>query len=457
MRRKRTAKRIFAALPLLLGLSVFAQEEASLDISEAEEESASEDDDFDIDDLDEDDFLFGDAQDIEVEQSDANEYVTTQQALQVGTSEYKIPLKFTGHLTSNFGYYGTENRQTSDEEEFKNSAYFDLTNYIYFLARIDKTLSVRGSTVVSFPPVTDVIELDELYLDYLLFDRIYITAGKKDTSWGYTRLFSGEDAYSLYTDKNYENLSDDEKEEIRQTIENQGYIYTDVLSDSGDVVSAMMRIPFGTATLTGIVLYDGSSSEPNFDEIDLAGSLEMTFFHTTFNVFGRRDGKESDDETFAVLFGAEAKRTFFDVDVYAQGIGNLTDNHDDLSKCILTGGFYRIWNKHDPNFSINFEAQGSWNKELDKTSWRTYLEMGLKRLGKKHDWKLGLSWQHIIKSETDDDKSGIVKFGVEKSGLFPHAVWNNGIEVRYHPTDDSYENQIYKIRFGSYIKITMDY
>ena len=451
---------LFAAVLLLLGLCALAQEtdvdtKDEDDLENADVEAEIAEDEFDFDDSD-DDLLFADAEDIEVEQSDASEYVASQQALQVSTSAYKIPLKFTGHLTSNFGYYGSENRQTSNEE-FNNSAYFDLENYIYFLARVDKTLAVRGSVVVSFPPVSDVIELEELYLDYLLWDRIYITAGKKDTSWGYTRLFSGEDSYSLYTDKNYEKLSDEEKEEIRQTIEEQGYIYTDILSDSSNAVSAMMRIPFWTGTLTGIVLYDGSSDEPNFDEINLAGSLEVTLFHTTFNVFGRRDGKESDDEAFSVLLGAEAKRTVFDADVYAQGIGKLNDSHDDISKCIFTGGFYRIWNKHDPNFWINFEVQDSWNKELDKTSWRTYLEMGLRRLGKKHDWKIGLRWQHIIKSETDDDKSGIVKFGVEKSGLFPHAVWNNGVEVRYHQVDDAYENRIYKIRFGSYIKITMDY
>ena len=439
---------------LLLGLTVTAQEAQP----EGETDIAAEEDlsDLTFDESD-DDFLFGEAQDIEVEQSDASEYVANQQALKVGTYDYKIPLKFTGHLESNFGYYGTKNRQTAEDEEFKNAAYFDLENYIYFLARIDNTLAVRGSAVVSFPPVTDVIELEELYLDYLLFGRIYITAGKKDTSWGYTRLFSGEDSYSLYTDKNYSKLSEVEKQEIRETIEEQGYIYTDILSGSLNAVTGMMRIPIWTGTLTGVILYDGSSSEPEFDEIDLAGSIEMTLFHTTFNVFGRRDGKESEDEAFPVLLGAEAKRTIFDVDIYAQGIGKLVDTHDDFSKCIFTGGFYKIWNKHDPNFSINLEVQDSWNKELDKTSVRTYLELALKRLGKKHDWKLGLSWQHIIKSETNNDKSGLVKFGVEKSGLFPHAVWNNGIEVRYHQVDDSYENQFYKIRFGSYIEVKMDY
>lgn len=449
--------KLFAAV-LLFGLCATAQEAEGVANTEESKnkDDLAEDETLGFDDLD-DDSLFGEVQDIEVEQSDASEYVASQQTLQVGASEYKIPLKFTGHLTSNFGYYGTENRQTSSDEEFENSAYFDLTNYIYFLARIDKTLAVRGSTKVSLPPVTDVIELDELYLDYLFWDRIYITAGKKDTSWGYTRLFSGEDSYSLYTDKNYENLSDDEKEEIRQAIEEQGYIYTDVLSDSGDAVSAMVRIPFWTANLTGIVLYDGSSDEPSVGETSLAGSLEATFFHTTFNVFARRDPRPDEGGSYPVLLGAEAKRTVFDADVYAQGIGKLTDGYDDFSKCIFTGGFYKLWSGHDPNFSINFEVQDSWNKELDKTSWRTYLEMGLRRLGKKHDWKLGLSWQHIIKSETDDDTSGIVKFGVEKSGLFPHAVWNNGIEVRYHQANDTYENRIYKIRFGSYIKITMDY
>ena len=148
-----------------------------------------------------DDLLFSESEDIVVEQSDASEYVSSKQTLKIGTSEYFIPLKFTGHFESDFGYYGTKHNQNSENNEFKNSVYFDLANYIYFMARLDKTLSVRGTTSVKFPPKKDSIKLDELYFDYLIWDRIYITAGKKETTWGYTRLFSGENAYSLYTDR----------------------------------------------------------------------------------------------------------------------------------------------------------------------------------------------------------------------------------------------------------------
>ena len=402
------------------------------------------------------DLLFSESEDIVVEQSDASEYVSSKQSVKIGTSEYFIPLKFTGHFESDFGYYGTKHNQNSENDEFKNSLYFDLSNYIYFMARLDKTLSVRGTTSVKFPPKKDSIKLDELYFDYLIWDRIYITAGKKATTWGYTRLFSGENAYSLYTDTDYDKLTEEEKEQIRQTIEKQGYLYTNILSDSSDTVSGLLRIPYWTGTLSGIVLYNGTSTEPEFEDISVAGSLEMTFFHTTFNIFGRKNPKPETGST-PVTVGAEAKRTVLGTDIYVQGIGKLADDHHDISKYVFTGGFYHLWDGHDPNFGLNFEFQDSYNKELEKNSCRIYLDMGLKRLGKNKDMKLGLQWQHIIKSETEDDKSGLVKFGFIKSGLFPNAEWNTGIEVRYHQVDANYENKIYMVRLGSSIQVKMDY
>ena len=208
--------------------------------------------------------------------------------------------------------------------------------------------------------------------------------------------------------------------------------------------------------MSGIILYNGTSTEPEFEDISTAGSLEMTFFHTTFNIFGRKNPKPETGST-PVTVGAEAKRTVFGTDLYFQGIGKLADDHRDISKYVFTGGFYHLWDGRDPNFGLNFEFQDSYNKELEKNSCRIYLDMGLKRLGKNKDMKLGLQWQHIIKSETEDDKSGLVKFGFIKSGLFPNAEWNTGIEVRYHQIDANYENKIYMIRLGSSIQVKMDY
>lgn len=430
-------KRIFSIAALFLCFS-FAFSQAEDDIS------------FD------DDSLFSDSEDVVVGQSDASEYVASKQSVKIGGSEYYIPLKFTGHFESDFGYYGTRHSQNSENNEFKNSLYFDLENYIYFMARLDKTLSVRGTTSVKFPPKKDSIKLDELYFDYLIWDRIYVTAGKKATSWGYTRLFSGENAYSFYTDTDYDKLTEEEKEQIRQEIERQGYLYTNILSDSSDSVSGLLRIPLWTGTLSGIVLYSGDSTEPSFSDISAAGSLEMTFFHTTFNIFGRKSPRTADGST-PVVAGAEAKRTIFGTDLYVQGIGKLADNHSDVSKYVFTGGFYHLWDSYDPNFGLNFEFQDSYNKVLEKNSCRLYLDMGLRRLGKKKDMKLGLQWQHILKSETEDDKSGLVKVGFIKSGLFPNADWSTGVEVRYHQPDENYENRIYMVRLGSSIQVKMDY
>ncbi len=406
------------------------------------------------------DFLFEEAEDIEVEESDASEYVSEQQNIKVGSSSHYIPLKFTGHLSSDVGYYGTIDRQTSSEE-MKNSVLFDLENYLYFMARVDKTLAVRGSIKTAFPSSgfpKDLLSVNELYFDYLMFDRIYITAGKKETSWGYTRLFSGEDAYSLYSDTSYSKLTEDEKAEIRKEMENQGSLYTNILSDSLNSVTGMLRIPFWTGCFSGVVLYTGKSTEPDIEDVSLAGSIEVTFLHTTVNVFGRSDPKSSTtNNSTPILLGAEAKKTIFDTDIYVQGIGRLTDSHDDLSKMVFTAGFYRLWDKYDPQFGLNIEFQDSYNKLVDKNSCRIYLDAALKRLGRKKDLKIGLKWQHIIQSETDDNRSGLFQIGFVKSDLFKHADWKTGVDFRYHLKDDNYENWLYKIKFGTSIKIQMDY
>lgn len=406
---------------------------------------------FDSDDIDS---LFEDSEDIHVEEQDAADPAGSQ-ALTITVADYSVPLKFSGSLDAELGGFLTNERKTQNKD-VSPSLLFSLTNYLNFMARIDKTLAVRGSTSVSFPPSKNIITLEELYFDYLIFDRIYITAGKKETAWGYTRLFSDENAYNLYTDKDYDSLTEAEKEEFRREMEKQGALFTNILSDSKSSVSGLMRIPLWTGTLSGIVLYNGASTEPKADEISVAGSVEMTFFHTSFNIFGRKDPRR-DDGVQPVIAGAEAKKTVFGTDLYIQGIGKLTDEKDDFSKCVFTGGFYRLWDGHDPNFGINVEFQDSYNKLLKKNSCRVYVDMGLKRLGKNKDMKIGLQWQHIIKSETNDDKSGLVKLAFIKSGLFPHADWETGIEVRYHPADEEYRNKMHFIRLGSSVSIQVNY
>ena len=78
------------------------------------------------------------------------------------------------------------------------------------------------------------------------------------------------------------------------------------------------------------------------------------------------------------------------------------------------------------------------------------LKRRINRLGRCHN-------EFVMYQGEYNDKSGLVKFGFIKSGLFPNAEWNTGIEVRYHQIDANYENKIYMIRLGSSIQVKMDY
>lgn len=455
-------KKVIALASVIFALSLAFPEKLS--VTDEEQEKGLEQFDDEFDSL----FDAGDEGDIEVEQSDATAHSDEKNAqVVVAANPYKIPLRFSGHLDSNLGFFGTRNAATeSAGASTKPSAYFDLANYLYFMSRIDKTIAVRGKLMAHFPPgSTNVMSLSELYMDYLMFDRIYLTAGKKGTTWGYTRLFSGEDAYRMYSDTSYDRLSEAEKDEMRKKMEAQGFLFTNIVADSSRSASALLRIPFDAGvisggTLSGMVLYSGSKNEPEFDDLSLAGSLEFTVFHQAINIFGRKDSKvtlSNGTEFLSYTAGIETKRTVFGSDVYFQAIGKRSVEGNLPGKFVFTGGIYKWWDEKDPGFGFNMELQDTYNKDLDVSALRMYTDVGLKRLGKSKSMKLALQWQHTIRAEDVSDKEGVVTLAFIKSGLFPHADWKNAISMRYAPNNGNYHKNPYQMRLGSTVTIAIDY
>lgn len=455
-------KKVIALASVIFALSLAFPEKLS--VTDEEQEKGLEQFDDEFDSL----FDAGDEGDIEVEQSDATAHSDEKNAqVVVAVDPYKIPLRFTGHLDSNLGFFGTRNEATEAEgASTKPSAYFDLSNYLYFMSRIDKTIAVRGTLQAHFPPgSTNLMTLNELYMDYLMFDRIYLTAGKKGTTWGYTRLFSGEDAYRMYSDTSYDRLSEAEKEAMRQTMEAQGFLFTNIVADSSNGASALLRIPFEAGivsggTLSGMVLYHGAASEPQFDDLIFAGSLEFTVFHQAFNFFGRKDPKVTlgtGMDFLSYTVGAETKRTVFGSDVYFQAIGKRSAEGKLPGKYVFTGGIYKWWDEKDPGFGFNVELQDTYNKDLGVSAYRMYADVGLKRLGKSKSMKFAMQWQHTIKAQDASDKEGFVTLAFIKSGLFPHADWTNAISMRYAPNNNGYHKNPYQMRLGSTVTIAIDY
>lgn len=410
-------KLFITSLFLLLGVFTFSQT--------AEEIFNESGEDFDIDDI------FDTGEDAETP------LVTETNDNTITINNYSIPLTFSGNLSAELGVGYINDR----EAESRKTGYIDLKNRLYLTSFPTKDLGVRAIFLIAFPSYSFAVE--EVYFDYILNDMLYITAGKKSTTWGYVRLFT-TDLKDSRNDKN-------------------GFGFdTNILSDSGSGTSVLLRFPFWTGTISAICLYRGKNTEPKMSDMDFAGSIEMTMYNTVVNVFGRKyPGEDSELKPInnGLLGGIELKRTILGFDIYGQGIAKFKDNQkvkelvkdskldrSTFGDIVYTLGLYRWWDDFDPNIGFNFEFQEEFIPDSKTHIRRIGFDGGVKRLGPRKNIKIGTEWMHSI-----SDKTGYVKPGIIISGLFHHANWNNGVKFDYK------DGSLKKITFGSYIEINLNY
>ncbi len=424
--------------------------------------------------------LFGDIGDLFDNASDSEETVVTDKQESGSDTTFSlaslsIPLKMSGDISAELGAAAI-----NSDGETSGSAYFDLVNYLYFTTRPDKYMAVKGSLKTS---LIDSEEADvenqnqyfylyELYFDYIMADKVYITAGKKKTVWGNIRLFSNDDDFE-----------DDEDA-----------LYTNALYDSRYNISGIIRIPFGLSTLTLLTMYRGGSDEPSHRELSYAGSAEAIVFGTSLNFFARvfpsRYGELSKYYNLPIV-GAEAKRTVFGTDLYAQLIGRVNSNStlrefwkSDLYKksaferFVFTGGFYKLFTDFFPYFGINAEYQAVYyphdvvhyeykgtsykyldefdsedyetiiDKESEDFEQRLIVDAGLAKLGKERNLKVGVQWYHNI-----TEKSGYIKPAFIASRIVPHCDWRIGLKWEYWKDQEYFG----KFTLGSYLKFSLGY
>ena len=398
--------------------------------------------------LDDFDALFSDAEDTDDAVMTDDVRAGTNYNVQLGS--LKFPIEFSGRMDAEVGAALIRTNNDTDA-----SFYFDFKNYLYFTIRPDTYLSLRGVLKSSLPSDSgdsesnQLLYLYELYFDYLMLKHVYITAGKKKTVWGNVRLFSNVDDYSGDTDA----------------------LYTNVLYDSREYISGIVRVPFGNNTVTVVAMYNPSTAgtSPKSKDMSFAVSLEFLLFSTSINFFGRRfplaEGTDFKNSQKAIL-GMELKRTILGFDVYGQGMARIAryeelldvvaSKGDDLSaiqKFITTVGTYRLWSDNTPNVGFNFEFQNiyrpNFDDSMDKFTNRFSFDFGFSKLGPNRDIRVGLQWRHDLTNE-----KGLIKTGVEFSHIMPHCNWRTGIEYEYGDFDSLND---YKLTFGTYFKINLDY
>ncbi|EID83951.1 hypothetical protein MSI_26450 [Treponema sp. JC4] len=255
------------AFALFISYSVFSQETEAQIETVTLESPADEETELALESFDEDfDAMFEDAQ-------DTTAVVVQEPEKPVKKSDGTFPLKFSGHLDSEFGvgYIYHEGYGTTEAVN-KPNGYFTFTNYLYLSARPNPWSTIHGTFAIGFPSYT--YGINECYFDYIINNMVYITAGKKSTTWGYTRLFT------------VSSNANDMKTRDYDAIKAQN---TNILSDSGSGTTFMLRVPFWTGTITGLCLYNGSNTQPSFEDMKFAGSIEIVVAKISMNLFARKE------------------------------------------------------------------------------------------------------------------------------------------------------------------------
>ena len=402
--------------------------------------------------------FFEDATDIEEPVITEESNPTTNYDVTLGN--LRFPIEVSGKMNSELGL-----AYVRKDKEGDAAGYFDFKNYIYFTTRPDKYLALKGTLKSSLPAdsndelegQSNYLYIYEMYFDYLMIDRIYITAGKKKTVWGNIRLFSDT--------KEYEGDED--------------ALCTNILYDSRDHISGIVKIPIYNHTFTGLAMYRGGTGNdsPGTKDMSFAGSAEFIFFNTSINFFGRRFPLKDSDIAIQKpelhknsIIGLELKRTFFGFDIYGQELGKLSEDEDasikkvftskfdDMTafdKIISTGGIYRMWTESTPYFGFNFEFQNIYNPAPEDSEkffvnrFASYI--GIAKLGPNKDISIGIQWNHNI-----TEKTGFIKPGINFSRVLPHCDWRFGAKYEYG-YDELVKGYSTKLTVGTYITISMDY
>lgn len=307
-------------------------------------------------------------------------------------------ISFTGHFAGDVGLSAI----IIEKPDF--GGYISLDNTLYMTVRPAPVVNIYGALNTSLSNKFS-LDLSYLYFDYMLFDRVFISAGKKNLSWGYTRLFKNGN----------------------------------IMEDTNGQLNAEFRFPWSTGTFTFVGAYDYKllSDNPSYKDISYAFSLEQTLLHTSVNLFAKINGLS--------LAGLEIKRTLFGFDCYGQAYVNIADykklnQKAGYGQVTATAGFYKLWDGFDPNLGINIEYQYSGNHKIA-------LQGGIKRIGKRKNMKAGIDWNHDFTS-----KDGNVTAAFIIDGVLPYASWKNAVSVDYGPATGKT-----KFTLGSVISLSLDY
>ena len=413
---------------------------------------AIEEDDFDFDSL------FEDAED--VEEPVVEEVKKNDVPIVVAPSAFSSMVRFSGSFSGDVGmaYINDQIDETEDEP----NGYFTFTNTLNMTVKPSNEFVLHGSVETGVSTGFN-ISVSSLYFDYLLYNHLYITAGKKSISWGNLRLFNSS---TYYLGNKY---AEDKATGPVTVGKYLGYLWvtgplyaSNIFAEDGAPYSIQLRWPWSFGTLT-FATTSSSVSSLEKDSLNYYGSVEFSVLNTNINFYakrpeknsGKKDGKPNPDITWKNnIFGLEVKRTILGFDVYAQGLARIKDYKNLIHSVgydyiTATAGLYRLWDSFDPNIGFNIEYQHEFNPALSPRNIdRIAFEGGIKRIGSKKNMKFGVLSHYNI-----TEKYGYTGLSYIISGIAPYADWTNKFAIGY---GSKYENGPVFL-YSSAVTLTLDY
>lgn len=287
------------------------------------------------------------------------------------------------------------------------------------------SFSIKGSLLVSFPSMQ--LGMYELYFTYSIFDFAFITAGKKEISWGNSRMF---DTNILDDTFDYEYTADD-------------ILYDDKIDLDNSKFTVMMSIPFWRFNLIGLVTHfnykgipwkDYDMSTEIIRDLSYAAKLEANLWNFSVDIFWKYWA--DNDKGFDPAFGADLNFQLGDFHFYAQVFTHMNNRQSPIV-FPRTKGTASLWwytqEKVNLGFCLEYQYVYDWygygsSEPLEPSEYfKQYLafEGAWGRIG-------GSKFTLVLKYMHDFfEKKGTVIPGVKVHDLFPCADLDFGIPIEY--------------------------
>lgn len=238
-------------------------------------------------------------------------------------------LRFSGYFSTELGaLYYLSSREFSPAVSFQN--------LLNFSADPSPDIAIRGSVLTSFPSLS--FSLYTLYVNYILYDHLFLTVGKKDERWGNSFIFDT----NILDDESSDNWDDNLLDEKTYDPDDSFFI-------------ASCRVPFGPAGF-GFIAMDTSIGTLNASAVSYAGYVSFTAGPVSFKFFGRK-WAAADCYRYHPAVGLELTSTIGDsIHLYGQGVIHLAVDTEEITRSKVTGGFAYLHT--NPDFGIEAEYQG---------------------------------------------------------------------------------------------------